>query len=93
MALAVLPLAFVLMSCWYCCRIRKTNNNEVINEIQITTEPQTPQTPQSPKILITDLASLQSFPNLNQFFMATPKLERPNAGSQNENDYKVVTIT
>ena len=68
--LAFLPLLLILMSCWYCYKTAKSKHNF---EVDLPSEPPTPQTP---NIIITDMHSLQSYSNLSEFFMSTPKMPR-----------------
>ena len=86
LVLAFLPLLLILMSCWYCYTTARSKNNY---EDTTQTEPTTPQTP---NIIITDLQSLQSYPNLNEFFMNSPKLQRFKfRDSFNNNNNKEIT--
>ena len=75
LVLIVLPLALVVLFCFYCYRMAKSREPVVdennLNEIQA--EPQTPQSPQlTPKIIIT----AQSYNDLENFVMTSPKLQR-----------------
>ena len=85
LVLAFLPLVLVLMSCWYCYKTAKSKN---IPD-DIPTEPPTPQTPQ---IIITDFQSLQSYPNLEEFFMSSKSQRFMSSNSSlNSNNNKEIT--
>lgn len=94
LALVSVPLALVLMSCWFVYRTktRARPRDRCHNGIQCGTQC-SPQSPETTRIIITDWQSLQSYPDL-ELFMASRKWQsfEFNTGLDVNNSKRITSV-